>query len=409
MNKCEIIIFILLIVLQGFSIPVGTSFGIPILVIFLIVYCIKNLFKENYSIKFLSIWLIIIYIMIASCIINNNYNFIRILRNNMLIFVGFYTFIFIKKIYSKNMEKYFWRIFFIIISILCVYGVYQYIAPFFGTPFFLNIFYNNPSYSSHKDLYGIYGGWVDKNRIYVTFFEPSVWAIFLDIIFVNLISNKYIDSRIKIYVGLLIILNIYLTYSRSGWAILIYFGILYLIMTLILRIKELKFIYPVLKVIVIFMPFINMIGMYLANIYIFDDLSSKGRTSSAIYYFTDFFKGFTNIIFGYGAGAISQNYSKKLWDLYYVEPFAHNGYVEIMYEYGLIIFLLLIYYCILKLSKKISNKKDSLIVVILFSIINTFGTMIYVESILSMLVIFYLYYYYNSKEENSTNMKPKNL
>lgn len=397
MKKFEIFIFIIAFILQDFSFPVGENFGIPVLVIFLLIYGIKRIFNEKYSIKFLGISLIIFFLMLLSSILNNNVNIFKIFKNLMLVLVVLYTYIFIKQIYRHNMEKYFWKIFYIIISILCVYGLYQYIAPNFNAPLFLNIFFNNPSYIASKGMYQYIGGWVDESRVYATFFEPSAWGIFLDIIFINAISNKYITSKFKIVVCIIILLNIYLTYSRSAWGILIYILVLYNITVIILKTKEIKYIYPIAKLVALSMPFINLFAMYIGNTFIFNDSSSQGRTNSAFYYLINSFDSFKSIILGHSGGSIAKNYTYKLWDLYYAESFAHNGYIELIYEYGVIIFILLIYFCIIKSSEKIVDKKQSIMLVIMFSTINCFSSMIYVETILSMLVIFYLYYYYDSR------------
>lgn len=398
-KKIEIKLFVLFLFAQNLALIKTKNFGIAALTVYLIFLFMKYKMYESFKIKNMIFSILFGILVIISLIFGSNINLLRILRWLMLGFILITSLKYMKVIYSENKEYEFWNIFFNISIIILIYGLYEYIANILRLPLFLNIFSNNPSYAE-IGMYNYVGGWTDFHRIYTMFFEPSAYAVFLVGVLVLLFNNKYIYKRKKTLIIILILINEMLTFSRSGWGILIYtFGGYFLLISLY-KFKIYKYFSNFINKIILFIPFYNLFFMYIANKYIFNDLSSKARTNSAIYYLIKSLKSIKSILFGYGIGAIDNTYSNELWVMNYIEQQAHNGYIEFIYEFGWVLFFIVLIYFYLS-TKKIRRYKDRVIVLLFTSSIFSFGSMYSVESVLVLVVMVYSY----KKLENLKFMK----
>nr|WP_254908669.1 O-antigen ligase family protein [Clostridium tyrobutyricum] len=192
-------------------------------------------------------------------------------------------------------------------------------------------------------------------------------------------------NKIKtIILSLLILINIFLTYARSGWAILFYcIGI----MIAFFIFKRATIIRKIISLIFIFIPFINLSIMYKLQQNTFTDLSSYGRTFSAIYYLKNSYDTVTHFLFGHGLGFISAQTADKYLQMY-VENYSHNGYVEILYSLGIPILVS----TIIILYKNINKIKVYKYRIITFAAIFTvcsFGASYNIESIIAIITIIF--------------------
>ncbi|WP_217817359.1 O-antigen ligase family protein [Clostridium tyrobutyricum] len=382
-KKIEIFLFILFLFMQNFALIKTSSFGVAALTVFLIYLTIKYGFYLKINLQFLICSIVLISLSLVSSQINQFYNISQIIRLVMVIFIVWSANKYVYKIYSMNCLEQFWKYFYFIAFITCLYGIYQYLASLHGLPLFLNIFNNNPSYMP-KTVYDYYGGWTDSNsRVYGIFSEPSFYALFLVYCFLMLFFKPY--NKIKtIILSLLILINIFLTYARSGWAILFYcIGI----MIAFFIFKRATIIRKIISLIFIFIPFINLSIMYKLQQNTFTDLSSYGRTFSAIYYLKNSYDTVTHFLFGHGLGFISAQTADKYLQMY-VENYSHNGYVEILYSLGIPILVS----TIIILYKNINKIKVYKYRIITFAAIFTvcsFGASYNIESIIAIITIIF--------------------
>ena len=319
-------------------------------------------------------------------IINQNFTIIKLLRINMIIFDIFITKFFILKYSYRDIEKYLIRYIFII----TLYGIYCYIADLYNLPKFMNIFINNPSYADFSNnIYNYYGGWTGKARIYTTFYEPSIYAVFL-VLSIAFIRLTEISKVRKVILMLLIIFNIICTDSRTGIAVLVYMICIYLIY------KISKSIYMKIEKIIIFIfPILNIFIINLVNEYIFNDLSSQGRSGAPIFYLELVFKNIKTFIFGNGLEYKEQFFVKN-GESYFIESIPHNSYVDFLYTGGII--YLIFFICILLIfSKNIKSIKNRMIIIPTFIFCLSFEQYVYVESIIIFLTILFITAYKKEK------------
>lgn len=388
-------LFILSILFQSFA-PIKTeNYGISFLTLMCIfvflVYNRKLLFKKKY-IYFLLI--INIYLFI-NLLFNQMFNILKILRFNMLYFIIITTFMYMNFLNSISKIDEFFQKFINYSIFVCVYGLYQKLSYKYMLPQFLNIFIDNPSYvKNSRDLFYIYGGWVEKERLYATFFEPSVYAVFLVVVYVILIyskSSSKINKFKKLILFILLIINLYFTYSRTGWGAIFYIVILVTI-NKIVRIEKLKKLFFINLIIIL--PFLNMFVLKYFNEVKYTDLSSKARISSPIYYLKNSLDSPCKFLIGHGLGSIQSNYSLFLFEDSFVESYAHNGYVEFIYELGIVwlLFFIIFYY---RFCYKINDNDKRFVYGIILPVLMGFEQFIYIESILSILILTYYIFLYD--------------
>jgi hypothetical protein len=401
LKKVEIFLFILFLFMQNFALIKTSDFGIAALTVFLIYLTIKYGFYLKINSQFLICSVLLILFIFISTQINGLYNFRQIIRLIMILFVIWATNKYIHKIYFMGFTSFFWRYFYFVTLITCIYGIYQYFASQYGWPLFLNIFNNNPSYTP-KTIYDYYGGWTDlNNRIYAVFSEPSFYATFLVYCFLMLFFKPY--NKIKtIILSFFVLTNLFLTYARSGWAVLFYcIGIICTLSIL----KKTFILKKLMSLIFIFIPFINLAIMYKLQQNVFTDLSSYGRTFSAIYYLRNSYDTVAHFLFGHGLGSLALETPNKFMQMY-VENSSHNGYVEILYSFGfpILIFLIIILYRVVNKLK--AYKYRNIVFATIFTVFS-FGISYNVESIVSLMTIIFSIGRIKSNYVNELNYQKK--
>lgn len=391
--KIEIIIFTIFLFLQNFAIITTENFGISALVVFLIYSFIK--YKMIYKIsKNLIITCIglVIFLVISGCI-NGMLDIMQILRLCMIIFVGWSTIEYINVIQKQNQINFFYKVFYTAIVCVTIYGIYQIIASKYRLPMVLNILSNNTSYGI-KPIFYLYGGWSNKPRIYATFFEPSVYSIFLIIAYFFIIDKADINKKQKIIITVLFLINLFFTYARSGWITFIYYiGIFFAFKIFNKKI----FMNKLMKILIIMLPLLSLLVMSILGLIVFEDESAKARTYSSLYYLENTFDNLKSIFIGHGLGSISQIPEGTLYNNFPIERFAHNGYVDIMYQLGIIFLVLLICFSYNELKKK--KLEDKWLIFAILYTLCCFGTMFNIESIIS-LVFIVIATEMNKKQEN---------
>lgn len=382
MKKIDIgnIIFIVLLFLQNFALITTDDFGINGMVCWLFLISILN-FKIYYAKiqrkRFILLLLVVLFVFLSS-IVNKTYYITQILRYIMIFWLMYASNLYIERIYIKKEQKHFFNLYTNILLIFLLYGIYELIANIFQLPLFINIFANNPSYAQ-RGLYRYYGGWNDSTRLYNAFFEPSAFSVFLVYNFFFIKEMKDISKNKKIALYILIIFNLIFTYARTGYVMFLYMCGIYFIYNVILAKKEKT---PIIDILVLSLPFVNVLIMYFIGLNLFDDLSSLGRTYSAIYYLFNSFSNFKHILFGHSIGSIvNGEVSVK-----YVEQQAHNGYVDIIYQLGLIMFIGFFIF-LYKKVKQIKHKKYLIIGVL--STFCCFASYFCVETLVVQLVLIY--------------------
>lgn len=385
--KIDIWIFVISIFLQAFSIIKTDSFGISfvttVVVYLTLKYRLFTSIKQNRS--FLLFNLLIIALLLFTYFINRKaIDILKICRLEIVICTTYFSIVFLNLIRRKEYLIDFYKIVNKITVLICIYGIYQYIAYFFRLPLFLNVFSNNPSYGGDFGLYSYYGGW-QQNRIYTTFSEPSFYGQFLVILFfvIYIIRKNYdkivLNTNLSI---VLILINLYLTGARSAQVQFIYV-VVGLIGWHLLDKRNLEKLQKIYYYLFISLPLINLAIMKFADDHVFNDLSSKARTYSGLYYLQESFTSIKYALFGHGLGVMQREY-ELISDMQYIEAYAHNGYVEIIYECGIILFLLILIYIIMLLSK-IDNKMYRFIVLAVIVNSNDFATGYNIESIIVLL------------------------
>lgn len=400
-KRIEIFLFILFLFMQNFALIKTSTFGISALTVFLIYLTLKYGFYFRIDFRFLMSIIVIISIALISMVINQLYDITQIIRLLMIIFVVWSTSKYIHKIYSMGHSRYFWRCFYLVTLVTCLYGIYQFFASQHNLPLFLNIFNNNPSYTP-RGVYDYYGGWTDSgSRVYAIFSEPSFYGIFLSYCFLILFFKPY--NKIKtIIISFLILINIAVTYSRSAWGILGYSVLSLFILTVLKKIKPLNRFF---SFIFIFIPFMNLFTMYKLQQNTFTDLSSYSRTFSAIYYLKNSYDTVLHFLFGHGLGSISVETPGKYMQMY-VENYSHNGYAEILYCIGFpaLTFIIII---LMKTINTIKIYKYRIIAFVVIFTICIFESSYNIESIISLVTILFTISQIKSNGANGLECKKR--
>jgi len=379
MNKILIALLALSVWFQMLAIPIG-SFGISISTIIVLAILLFNITTIRLNLVSLLVAFTLIGVMVMVSVINSSLPpliwSLRICRYTVIIGISLIcSWLFKQEQYSE----YFWNILSKVTFIGLFYGLYQYFAPDYGLPYFLNIFNNNPSFSA-KDIYDYYGGWVNFTRIYGVFSEPSFYGIYLSLFCICLIySPEY--KKLKWLFWALILINLILTFSRSAYFT---FGVILMIYFFVEKLKmcSKKYIIYFLSFFLICIPLEMPFAMeYLYSEDYFTDLSMTGRSSSQLYYFHEAVDN--EKIVGYGVGSI-RYYFREFDTVSEVEGFAHNAVAGLAYEVGL--FSLLIYIALmihlLQMNKKL---KYNLILIAGISTSISFGEIYSIESIVILI------------------------
>ena len=387
------LIFIVLLFLQNFALVKTESFGLNGLVVFLIIYSLFNFkqyyirFKKSFILLFISVTIFIF----LSSFVNHSFAINQILRNYMIIWLVYSSNIFMKKVFQDKNERVFFDIFIKIAFMFFTYGFYEMYANKHYLPLFMNIFSNNPSYGI-RSLTQYYHGWINKARLYNVFFEPSVFATFSIYILFLVGTLKNITKKKKNILMMIIIFNIYFSYSRTGYIIIIYMLIMYIVYKL-LKTKKIHF-----ELVFLMLPFITLFFMYMIGLNIFDDGSSNIRTYSGIYYLKQSFTSTIHIIFGHATGSVLV---ADVTDEF-VANCAHNGYVDFLYQYGIIVFIAIIAF-LKSLIKKVDSSEYKYLFVGAITTCCCFGNCLAIETIVALIVIIYNYCLYHRTEEIDDN------
>lgn len=380
-QKIEIVIFIILLFLQNFSIITTKSFGIAGITIFLVYvfFRYKLYFKINKKIILVGASFVIFTLL--SQFVNHSFNFSQIIRYSMIIFIAWTTIKFIEEIYKTNQKDFFDKVFFSAIMVITIYGVYQLIASKLELPLLFNIFNNNPSYGA-RGLFESYTGWMNDVRIYTTFYEPSSYALFLTIAYFYIMHFSNLNKDQKFVLTAMTLFNIFFTFARSGWVTFVYYIAIYYAFMLFENNYKLK---KIVKIGIVLLPIITLLIMGTLGVYIFKDLSSTGRTYSSIYYLSNTFDSIKGILVGHGLGSMFNIPSDLTYNGYAVENFAHNGYIDILYQFGIPFFILVIY-VLLRYIKQKNIDNDWLVYATIFTLC-CFGSMYSVESIIILVCL----------------------
>lgn len=379
-KKIEYFLFIVLLFLQNFALIKTSEFGINGMTCFLFLLTIVNAKKYYGKIKkktFIILVMSILFLFVSS-VVNNTFYISQIFRYIMVFWLIYISNIYINNIYEKGHQEYFFKMYTGILFIFMLYGIYELIANIYSLPLVLNIFGNNPSYEP-KTLYRYYGGWADRTRLYNAFFEPSVFSVFLvyNIFLVREIKN--IPKLKKIMLYSLMIFNLIFTYARTGYVTMIYMCGIYIIYNKFLKNKGRT---SIIDGIMLLLPFFNLLIMYFLGLSLFNDLSSLSRTYSGIYYLQRSVSDIKYIIFGHSTGSIVNGEITTK----YIEKQAHNGYVDIMYQFGIIIFIAFFRFLYNKI-KVIKNRKYLIVGVL--ATFCCFASYFCVETIVVQIVLIY--------------------
>ena len=383
-KKFEYFLFIILLFFQNFAVIKTDSFGINGLVIFLLIISIFR-FKTFYykiNISYLCFSLFIIIILILGSFFNNILYITQILKIIMNVWLIYAVYIYVKKIYNDGNQEYFWVLYAKIALVMFLYGIYEFIAIRNSLPLFLNVFNNNPSYYV-RSVNDYFSGWNEKYRLYNVFFEPSAFSAFLVYNFFLIKENRYIKKYLKNILYMIIIFNLIFTYARTGWVTMCYMIIIYI------SYKFLSNKAKILDNIFFLFPIINIIIMYFVGLVLYTDISSVARTYSAIYYLQQSFDSMKSFLFGHGCGSIANG----TLHLNNIDTSAHNGYCDIMYQYGILIFI----YLLKEVKNKIKNiKKHRYLIVGIIGTLCCFANYYIVETFITLAVLIFVY----CKEEN---------
>lgn len=389
LTKIKYLLFILLLFMQNFALISTSDFGISGLVVYLLIISFID-FKDYYlHIKksLLIVLIIVIIFLLGSCLINNSLVLTQILRNLMIIWLVYISNIFIKGIYVEGNEKIFFDILIKVAFFFFLYGFYEFYANIHSLPLFLNIFNNNPSYGIRQmDYY--YHGWINNTRLYNVFFEPSVFCTFSVYMLFLISTFKDISNFFKIMLMSIIGFNIYFTYARSGDIIIVYFLLIFFVYG-ICKIKS-----DIVDYIFLLLPFITLFIMSSYGLKTFTDDSSYIRTYSALFYLGKSFSSIRYILFGHASGSVLVSDATHG----FVTNCAHNGYVDFLYQYGLIFLILLIIF-LKKLIGNIDNYRLKFLFVGVVATAACFGNCFLIETFAVMIVLVYNYCLYQYKEE----------
>lgn len=376
----EYFLFIVSVFFQNFALINTKDFGIAASICFLLFFSIFHLnsFYRKFNKKFLLFLLFFTTFLFISLFVNNLSSFTQILKLLMVVWLVYASNIYIKEIFKNQKSKYYFcNIYATTLILLLIYGLYEVMAERYSLPLFLNVFSNNSSYGEHT-LYDYFHGWINTSRLYSVFFEPSVFSVFLVFNFFFVKEINEVSSFKKRVLYFLILFNLLFTYSRTGYITFIYILVIYILF------EKLKVKNGFIIFIILMLPFITLYLMYFVGLYLYDDKSSLMRTYSGIYYLQESITSFKYIVFGHGCGSIiSATITEK-----YVANCANNGYVDIIYQYGIIALLLFCEY-LNNIVKLVNNKKY--LILGIFSTFCCFASYYCVETIVILMVIIFNY------------------
>lgn len=381
LDNIELVLFFIGIVLQDFAIIKIGDAGISLILIMSIFISLRHKFLSKFSMIEVLIVLIIFIKVCLDKLFLINIPIMSIIRLGMIVFIFIISYNYTEYIIEKYDLYKLNNTLLAICTILMLYGIYSIVAFEFRLPLFLNIFRNNPSYFVGTGMYDYFGGWVENMRVFTTFAEPSMYAYFL-IIIINIIYSSKISRYKRGVLYILACINLYYTYSRTGYAVMIAMIIVIVIYKLLKLFINKKIAYKILLSFIIISPFINILAMYISNNILFSDSSSYGRTNSAIYYLMKSFSSLSSFLFGYGYKSIQLGYDKKMLG-YGVESFTHNGYVEIIYEFGWL-YLFLILFLLVKNIYKIPKIELRLVSITMIIYGCSFTSFFNIETIISL-------------------------
>lgn len=372
-KKCIINLIVLGIIFQNFAIIKTEKFGISILVLAAIlshIYTYKN--KKNNIELFLTLFLFFSLDFIKVLLEHNKFS-LSILRGAMIIYISYTIKNFLSILNYFEIRKLLYKLK-VLVNLLLCYGIYEFLSYYFKTNLFLNFLSNNPSYKVAGPKVH-FGGWIAVPRISSLWFEPSAYASFLLIVLCMYyyVYKKY-DIKIKKieYIG--IFLNILLTMARTGLV-----GLVLVCAFIILTI----FIKKYTEHIITCIPFLILFLMYLGDKFIFKDLSSSARTTSPIFYLKYSLKEISIFLFGKGSGGITNVYSMLPEKIENLEGFTHNSYIQLIFEYGILIFGI-IYFKITRLLK--SNEELKKLFIPIFVTLG-FASYYSVESYIILIIL----------------------
>lgn len=395
-EKIEILIFIISIVLQNFAIIKTDSFGIAFSSCVLIYFFIKyKMYKDIFNKKTLALTIFLIFIIINS-FINKSWNINQTIRLYLIFFNIYTTSIYVKNL-SNDYKGLFLKIFNISIILLLIYGIYDFIAQTNGYIQFLNIFSNNPSYGIRELNHG-YSGWSNSARIYTCFFEPSIYSLFIVYSYLFIMTFYKKQKRFnKIILTILFLINLFFTFARTGYiCFILCLGIL-LSYQFILKIKNEK-IEKAYIILIVLIPMITFILMYLIGNRMFSDDSMKIRTNSSLYYLTESVDSTRHILLGHGIGNLKAYDNHIIFNNTPIENFAHNGYIEFIYQFGFIAFSTIISLMII-LFNKIKSKSKWICYACCFTICIS-GAIYNVETINILLTVIYCFALTSEDDKN---------
>lgn len=380
-KKIEYYLFIILLFFQNFAVIATEDFGINGLVLFLIFISIINYKKFYMKINknFLLFLIAVIAVLFCGSFFNDIFYVTQIIKVILTIWLVYVVYIYMKDVYNKNHQKYFWKYYTTVSVVMFSYGIYEYLANIFKFPLFMNIFSNNTSYTVYEinSYYGL-AAWSGTSRLHNVFFEPSIFSVFLVYNFFLIKELKYITKKKKILICALILFNLNFTYARTGMVMFIYMIGIFLLY---------KMFYNKAKIfdnILFLLPFLNMVIMANVGLYMYTDLSSLQRTYSALYYFMHSFDSFKSILIGHGCGSVVNSDVNED----YVEAVTNNGYVDLMYQFGIPLF---IYFLILTKSSIKKIKYNRYLIVGVLATISCFGVYYFVETIAALTILIYVF------------------
>lgn len=380
-QRTEIIIFIILLFFQNLAVITTSSFGIAGITVFLLYIFLKYKLFLKIDKKFILLVGGAFGFIALSQVLNHAINISQIIRHAMIFFIAWTTIKYIKLIFNNDQKDFFEKAFFFAMMVITIYGIYQIIACKLEMPNFFNALSNNPSYGA-RGFFESYTGWMNDVRIYTTFYEPSSYALFLTIAYFYTINFKNLNNDKKFVLTVLTIFNLIFTFSRSGWVSFAYFIVIYAMFRILEDNTNLK---KLMKIAVVFLPFITLAIMSTLGIVVFKDLSSTGRTFSSLYYLVNSIKGLKGLLFGHGLGSMMNIPEDLTYHGYAVENFAHNGYIDIMYQLGIPFFAIILYAIIRYLKEKKIN--DEWIVYATVFTICCSGSLYNVESIIALVCV----------------------
>lgn len=386
--------FSLSIILQNFALFRTDKFGIAASTCVIIYFFIRYRLFKYLTVKFIAFLGFIVLFFLVNGLLNSSLNVMQILRTLMIIFDVWVTFVYAKSL-SENERNTFVKIFTFCYAAMCVYGLYEYYAQSHGLPRYLNYLSNNPSYGI-RSPFSVNEGWSKSARIFTCFFEPSVFSVFLVYGYVFIYKNFKRDTRAKktifIILTMLSIVVLVLSSARTGFLYLAYIVLAIIVNRFFGKKPKAVFL---AKCFFVSLPIVTLFGSYYLGSSIFNDLSVSGRTSSSLYYTESTFESPHAVIFGHGSGSLVAEKNGVYVDGIKIENHAHNGYVEVAYQYGIIAVVLFIY-CIIRVIERAPEKDRLLLYALIFSLACT-GELYTVETLAVITALIYSFSFSPSK------------